>query len=127
MSKIDEGEVALQLLNRDGHLETVYLKPTIGATRKISRHFGDIQSAFQKVLARNFDAICFIVFEGLQVSDDKKAAGRIEERIFRTGIVDVSPKVIEYIGVLQNGGRPLKADDQEDEEEGQEGASGNGS
>lgn len=117
MSKIDEGDVALVLLTRDGMQETLYLKPTIGATRKVSRHFGDLQTAFQRIIARNFDAICYVVFEGLQISDNKKAAGRIEERIYATGLAEVSAACVNYLGVLQNGGRPLQSDDQDDDDE----------
>lgn len=118
--KINAGYVALELLERNGdETETLCLKPTLAAIKAISTHFGSIQDAMQRVAARNFQAVEYIVQQGLAL--DKKAARGLDERIYRTGVNDVAGPCIEYLGVLQRGGRPLT-----DEPESDEGDEGNG-
>jgi len=105
-SGIGEGNVILTL--EDG--EELILKPTWGAAQAISRNFGGIASAVERVVRMDFDVTMQVLMFGLGYLNNKKPPPDLQERIWRSGFTDdtgaVAEKAVEYLHVLANGGKP---------------------
>jgi hypothetical protein len=114
MSKITAGQVAITL---DG--EPRHLTPTLNAATGISRQFGGLQAAQQRVLAQDLDAYVAIVRFGLGLRTDAEAKG-LAEKVFAAGVRDMALPLVEFLIILANGGKPV-----EDKAE-PEGDAGNG-
>lgn len=101
-SKITAGEVALTL---DG--EEVFLRPTLAAATRISNNFGGFGKAIDAVIARDLGAATYVIRWGLNLSD--RDARDLGEKVWRTGFYEggVTVPLLNYLAILQNGGRPL--------------------
>lgn len=111
------GDVPLDL---DG--EEVILRPSLKACIGISRLHSAPYETAQKVLGLDFDTSVKVLALGLN-----QAPKQLEERLYRTGLVNVRNELIRFIHIVNNGGRPpavMKFDDdgnpitEEGEEEG---------
>jgi len=110
MSKLDAGRVDITC----GDV-TYTLEPTLKAMRNISRQFGNFDAALDAVRRRNFDALRYVIVQGASL--EGRDAKRVDEHIFRTGLLEVAAPCVDYLAILQNGGRPLgDAAADEDEE-----------
>lgn len=97
-------------LTLDG--EEVYLKPTLEACLGISRlHHAPITTA-GKVTDMDFDTILMVLALGLGVEPNKK----LQDKLYRTGILEVRDPLIKFIHVVNNGGRPVFTDPIDDDE-----------
>lgn len=105
-ASIGSGNVDMEL---DG--SKVTLKPTIKAAQGISRQYGGFIAAIGELNKFNLDALTQVVAFGLN-----KEPNDIADRVWRTGAAQMTPHAIRYISILMNGGRPIEAS-KEDEEE----------
>jgi hypothetical protein len=102
-NKLNDGEVAIKLNGKD-----CVLKPTLGAAQAVNRFFGNFTKAYQIVSDNDFDAISFVIAQGLG-RDPKKVA----EDVFNTGFLDLKPHAVMYLVSLSNGGKSPKKDEPE--------------
>lgn len=90
------GDVTIEL---DG--EEMVLRPSLKACMTLSRSSNGITSAVQKCLAYDFDTIHQVIAAGLG-ADSRD----LPEKIYRSGLIDLSPKCIRFLHVVANGGKP---------------------
>ncbi|MDO8614619.1 MAG: hypothetical protein Q7T33_02645 [Dehalococcoidia bacterium] len=91
------------------------LKPSIGAFQIISRTYGGLMPAMQKVEQMDFDAIVFVIAAGLGLPPNKASA--LADKVYKTGIGGGTPEgprvgCMQYILHLMNGGRAVTEDDE---------------
>lgn len=110
-----EGDIAIIL---DG--EDTFLKPSLRACMGISRLHGNPYETANKIMQMDFDTIVKVAAYGLNVAPNKS----LEEKIYRTGIVNIRPALIAFIHIVNNGGRPVNTDEDGNPKE-DEGGSGN--
>lgn len=111
-NKLNDGEVAITLKGKD-----CVLVPTLGAAQATNRFFGDFTKAYARLNENDFDAIVFVIAQGLG-RDPKKVA----EDVFAAGFLDVKPQAILYLISLSNGGKSPKKDEPEGNDEAAEAA-----
>jgi hypothetical protein len=98
-------------LTLDG--EEVFLKPTLDACLGISRlHNAPITTA-GKITDMDFDTILMVLALGLGVEPNKK----LQEKLYRTGVLFVRDPLIKFVHVVNNGGRPVFTDPIDDDED----------
>ena len=103
MPAINEGEVAVTL---DG--EEVVLRSTFQAAKTISKGMGGYTEAIRRVAAADQTAYAAIIAAGAR----RKHDDALEEAVYKTGLGDLAGPLVEYLVLLQNGGRdPSKAGD----------------
>lgn len=109
MSKatLGAGNVAITL---DG--EDVVLRPTLKAAQTISRQTGGIIGAIEAVSRFDFDVLASVIALGL----DRPVKDVVDD-VWRTGVSELAPRAIKFLGILANGGRPVDKE-QGGEEEG---------
>ena len=96
------------------HDGEVTLKPTLDACLGISRlHNSPILTA-NKITDMDFDTVLQVLAFGLGVQPDKK----LQERLYKTGLLTIRTELIQFVHVVNNGGRPVSVDvdDEEDAE-----------
>lgn len=98
-----EGDVPITL---DG--EDTFLRPSLKACMAISRLHGNPHETASKVMAMDFDVIVKVTAIGLSVAPNKA----LEEKVYRTGLTTIRPALISFIHVVNNGGRPIKLDEE---------------
>lgn len=99
-TKIGAGNVEITL---DG--KKVYLVPTYDAFSKINRDIpGGLVAAIDAVAKHDINAMFTVITHGVGFT----LAGQVGlgEKIFKAGVVNVAPKVIDYLIILNNGGSP---------------------
>lgn len=110
--RIGEGDVPIKVGD-----ENLIMKPSWGAAQQISSRFGGITGAVDKVIRLDIETITAIVTFGLGFFGTRKPPADLQERIWRTGLTDISGGIAEacvkYLHVLANGGRPPPAVDGE--------------
>jgi len=99
--KLGSGDVIIMLDDQE-----YTLKPTLRASQAISRRFGGLVKAVEQIQSFDTDAIVTVVAAALSINNPRELQD-MAEKIFNEGVNSVAPKVIEYLGVLTNGGRPL--------------------
>lgn len=104
MSKatLGAGNVDIEL---DG--ETVTLRPTLKAAQTISRQAGGIVKAIEAIGKFDLDAMVGVIQLGLNLSN--KDAANLAEKVWATGMAELSGPVINYLSILANGGRPISS------------------
>jgi len=108
---LDEGEVAITL----GDTVRI-LTPSVGAARGVNSQFGNFVKAQSELFSMNFDAYVHVVRIGLNLkADDKDAIRRIERQVYEAGVQNLVKPLVEYVGILANGGRPQPKRDEEDD------------
>jgi hypothetical protein len=103
--------------------ETYILKPTLEVIRRLDRQFGGMTALFETCRQLSFASAVKVIAIGADVKGEK-ALRRLEQRVFSRGLTRVSPKVVEFVGVIGNGGRPLdyeEDDDALDDDDGEDG------
>lgn len=106
--RVGDGNVTLKL--DDG--EELILKPSWGAASAISRQFGGISGAVERVARLDMDVTVQVIMLGLGYNiGGRKPPPDLAERIWATGFTDnsgaISEIAIKYLQVLANGGRPV--------------------
>lgn len=108
MSKASYGQVDIEL---DG--ETVMLKPTLKAFQKIENRFGGLRPAIQELSSMNLETVAFVISAASNVG--QKDMDDLREKVFSAGVVNLMPKVTEYLVLLMNP-TGKDADDKEPDE-----------
>lgn len=93
-----EGDVPFTL---DG--EELFLKPSLRACQAISRMHGNPHETANRIMGMDFDVITKVAAIGLNRAPNKA----LEEKIYKTGPVNIRPALIAFIHVVNNGGRPV--------------------
>ena len=103
-----EGDVPITI---DG--EELVLRPTLQAALGISRLHNDIQLTGRQIMNMDLDTIISVVAFGLGV----KVTQKLQEQVWRTGQFDIRLPLMQFMNVINNGGRPPKQveDDEEDD------------
>jgi hypothetical protein len=94
-AKLGAGNVDITL---DGKTET--LRPTLRAAQALSRRSGGFSELVNEVAKFDLDAVTAVIAMGL----DRKSQD-IAEAVWRSGVAEMAGPVIEFIGILANGGR----------------------
>lgn len=81
--------------------EAVTLKPTLKAAQTLSRQTDGLMGAIERVTRFDLDTITSVVAlgSGREVKD-------VADAVWRTGVSDLAPAAIKFLGILANGGRP---------------------
>lgn len=112
MSNLSEGEVEIDL---NGTKLT--LKPTLAAIKALSRTHGGMNAVIQGLIGQNFETAVAVIRFGANMSD--RDARNLEDRVFRNGLTtELLTRLIEYVGMLANGGKPVVAAEPEPASEG---------
>lgn len=119
MTTLNDGEVVITLGERE-----YVLRPTLNAIRTLSRQNGGMQAVFQHIVRRNFDGLVSIIKVGASVPD--KDDTDLAQRVFRAGINDkLMMPLVDYLQILENGGKPLQKANPVTDEPPAEAAAGN--
>src|SRR3990172_6944560 len=105
------GDVPITL---DG--EDLFLKPTLEACLRISRLHGNPHDTATKIMAMDFDTVVAVVGIGLRRTTNKD----LQEKVDRTGLVNLRASLISFIHIVNNGGRPIEDEGSEDEKKEEE-------
>lgn len=110
-NRVGDGNVALKL--EDG--EELILKPSWGAAQAISRNWGGISGAVERVVRMDMDVTVQVLLFGLGYNlGTRKAPADLAERIWKTGFTDTTGAIgeitVRYLHILANGGKPLPDD-----------------
>ena len=80
------------------------LRPTLGAAMKVTKRFGSFMDALRKVESLDLEAFVFIVAAGLN-----KRPVDVEESVYDVGTMALVQPVSDFVTLLANGGKPIKA------------------
>lgn len=112
-NRIGDGNVPFKL--EDG--EELTLKPSWGAAQAISRQYGGISGAVERVVRMDMDTVVQVILFGLGYgigNSSRKPPPDLAERIWKTGFTDRTGSIgeitIKYLHILANGGKPLPED-----------------
>ena len=87
--------------------EEVTLKPTLRACIGISRMDDSPMATVDKIVRLNFDTITQVLAFGLGIGPGQK----LQEQIYRTGVINLTRHAINFVNVVNNGGRPVSEKD----------------
>lgn len=99
----------------EGHVEIalvgggVTLSPTLGCAMGLCAKHGSLGDVLAKLESYDLNAAVDVVH---------LACGRFERKdvaqyVYDTGLVDLAPQLVRFVIMLANGGRPLKAEEEE--------------
>lgn len=97
---IGAGNVEIEL---DG--ETCTLKPSLQACQALSRMRGGINNTVRAVGDLDFDAMVTVIGLGLGLSG--KELKDLPEKVYETGLPELSGPLIRYLSNVANGGKPF--------------------
>lgn len=97
---IGAGDVEIEL---EG--ETCVLKPSLKACTALSRMRGGISNTVRAVGDLDFDAMVTVIGLGLGLSD--KELKDLPEKVYETGLPELSGPLIRYLSNVANGGKPF--------------------
>ena len=90
--------------------DTYVLVPTLSAIRKINRHFGGLDSALNRLRVMDFEAAAYVLSVGADVKG--RDADALAGKLYRSGLIEATPPLVEYVAILLNGGKRLDDGDQ---------------
>lgn len=93
------GDVPITL---DG--EEFKLVPSLEACRAISKIAGGLTQAVSRCHQMNFETICDVICLGLNATSGPQRK-QVEEKVYRTGTINVAAEAILFIRVVANGGQ----------------------
>ena len=97
------GDVRIEL---DG--KELVLRSSLEACIKISGLAGGMHAAIQRCAALNFETIAEIIGVGLGANPNQMK--QVREGVYRTGLIALHGKCIDFVHIVANGGRPLPED-----------------
>jgi hypothetical protein len=104
MAKINEGDVTIHLNGDD-----IVLRPTLKALSAISSG-GGLGKARQSIVDQDFSTICSIILHGANMAG-VSAGKQIPDAVFKNGMsTELLVGLLNYVGILGNGGKPLPDD-----------------
>lgn len=102
-SSLGAGNVVITL---DGE-ETV-LRPSLKAAQTISKQSGGIIAAVQAVSRFDFETIVSVIALGTGVSQAREVQA-LAEKVYSSGLTDLVEPVTRFLTIVANGGRPVAA------------------
>jgi hypothetical protein len=108
--RINEGEIHISLSLADGRTKSYTLRPTMRAASLISTQLKGFAGARNAVVSEDFDAVGFIIVVGANLKD--KEARQLPNEVWENGLTrELLFPLMEYLAILNNGGRPLSPDE----------------
>jgi hypothetical protein len=89
--------------------DSVTLTANLAAAKGISRHFGGFQTALNKMAGGDLEAFIAVVRFGMNIKSEAETR-RIEELVFRAGVLRLTAPLTEFVLVCANGGKPIGVD-----------------
>lgn len=102
------------------------LEPTLKAVRQICATYGGLLTAFRQVNDANPSTAAAIIVFGADIKLKDGETDQFEEKVWKTPRSDYANGIIQYLGMLLNGGKPLEEDADDEEEPKKEADQGNG-
>jgi len=99
------GNVEVHLKN-----ETVVLKPSLEACIAISRMHNSIIQTVEQIRSMDFDTIVRVFCIGI----GEQPSNKWREKIYRTGVTSVASPLIQFVTIVNNGGKPPSENDEDD-------------
>lgn len=93
--------------NLDG--EEKQLKPTLRAALLLSRQPGGLLGVAQRISQFNMDDILLVIKFGMELTDPGAKHIKLDDKVYRTGLLRLAPVCNQFIDLLVNGGRPSGA------------------
>lgn len=116
MSKVSAADVKRARITIDLDGEDVTLIPSPDAIIFLSGKYDGFSPLLQSLQRLNIQAAVDVVIAGLGLEGkEAKAAG---QRVAVTGTIDLMPKLVEFVMILANGGKPLKEAEDDGEKPG---------
>lgn len=84
--------------------EDVVLTPSSAAAAAVSRQFGGVSAAFDRIARIEIDAMTFVIAAGTG-KHDAKSLKEIGSKVFDAGLVSLISPLSEFVGLLMSGGR----------------------
>lgn len=101
MSKLNEGNVTITLNEQER-----VLKPSLRAMSMLSTQFGGLGKVRQLLVDQELNAAVAVIRLGLNLSD--RDAKSLPDEVYENGLnADLLIGLINYVGILSNGGKPL--------------------
>lgn len=97
ISKTDHGTIDVQV-----GAELYTLAFNLKAVKRIERTLGGILPAMQEVQKFRVDACALVIMAGANLTLKPKEVEALEEEIYTSAIINVTPSLIEYLGALLN-------------------------
>lgn len=107
---LGESSVKMELDGKD-----VELTATVEAAVIISTAFSGVKEAYDRVLKLDLVAITTVVRAGLMI--DGPEAEQLMDKVYKTGLIKIQPRVTEFLLMMLNGGIAPKLDDEGTDEE----------
>ena len=94
--------------------EVHVLRPTLAACQQISKMGGGggPNVVMARLQAMDFDTVCAVIVAGLG-----KTAKELPELIYKAGVISFTAPCIRFVGIVNNGGRPLDEEDEDKPED----------
>lgn len=86
--------------------------PSLQACMAISKIAGGAQNVISQCMALNFDTICEIVVIGTGYTSLKERR-MVQEAIYETGTIAILAECVQFVRIVNNGGRSPEDDDGE--------------
>lgn len=81
--------------------EAVALRPSLKAAQTLSRQADGLMGAIERITRFDVDTLTSVIALGLD-----RPVKDVGEAVWRTGVSELAPHAIRYLGILANGGRP---------------------
>lgn len=94
------------------HDGDVTLKPTLEACLKISRLHNAPMTTAGRISDMDFDTVVQVIAIGADLKPD----AALQERVYKTGLLSMLSPLIQFVHVVNNGGRPVDISLDEDAE-----------
>ena len=93
-----------------GPMKTRELNVSLDAFRRVSKVFGGLVPAYNKVTSLDQESFAQILLLGsdLSPSDMEKSQPEYERDLFETGMIDLQRPLLDYLNLLASGGRQAK-------------------
>jgi hypothetical protein len=111
-NEIRPGQVEITL---SGFNRPLILKPSIEAALAVSRKYGGIREAADRVERFDVEAIIAVIAAGAGLAENgmKKLPGAV----FETGIMALGVPVTRFLVALANGGRPARPNEPDEDQD----------
>lgn len=107
MSNILDGIIEIEL---DG--ETVELRPTPHAALKLSQTFGGLFPIIGRIRQLDLDTFTAVIQYGCGFKQNQSAS--LPDKVFKSGMTNLAPALIDFITILANGGTMPKFDEDDE-------------
>jgi hypothetical protein len=101
--------VTIELNDLKGEKTEYVLKPSVKATKLLSRRQGGLMNVAQQIMSLDIDTMVQVI--NLGVGFTEKGAEKLDERVYERGLSELAAPLVKYIHILSNGGKAPKEDE----------------